>query len=162
VRARVERWAPWLAGAVLVAGIAAFAITRLDHASSTPAPPHRAAPLTAAELEVAHAFVDTAVARKHLDRAWEIVAPELKQGMSLDEWKTGTIPVVPYPVGEANVTLKVVNSFTDTAQLQVNFLPRAGSKASAAAFNLGLRKIDGRWLASGWQPTSTVVPPKGT
>jgi hypothetical protein len=162
VRARVERWAPWLAGAVLIAGIAAFAITRLDHASSTPAPPHRAAPLTAAARRVAVAFVDTAVARKHLDRAWTIVAPELKQGMSLDEWKTGSIPVVPYPVGEAHVTLKVVNSFTDTAQLHVNFSPRAGSKAPPAVFSLGLRKVDGSWLASAWQPTSTVVPPKGT
>ena len=36
--------------------------------------------------------------------------------MSLDEWKTGTIPVVPYPVAKAHVTLHVINSFTDRAR----------------------------------------------
>lgn len=161
MRALADRWLPWVAAAVLVAGIAAFAITHFDKSSPAPPPPHRAAKLTAAELQVAYAFLDTAVARKHLDRAWGLVAPELKQGMSLDEWKTGTIPVVPYPVGEANVTLKPVNSFTDVAQLRVTFVPRAGTKATAATFLLGLRKVDGHWLASTWQPSSPLAPHKG-
>jgi hypothetical protein len=162
MRVLVERWAPWLAAAVLVAGIAAFAITKVTHASPAPTLPLRAAPLTAAERRVAYAFLDTAVARKHLDRAWGIVAPELKAGMSLDQWKTGTIPVVPYPVGAATVLMKTVNSFTDTAQLSVTFVPHSGTKAPAASFTLGLRKVDGRWLASAWQATSTIAPHKGT
>jgi hypothetical protein len=161
MRVLAERWTPWVAAAVLVAGIAAFAVTRLDRSSPVPAPPHRAAKLTAAELQVAHAFLDTAVARKHLDRAWAIVAPELKDGMSLEEWKKGTIPVVPYPVGEADVTLKPVDSFTDVAQLRVTFVPHAGTKAAAATFLLGLRNVDGHWLASAWQPSSPVAPHKG-
>jgi hypothetical protein len=161
VRRLAERWAPWLAGAVLLAGIAAFAVTKLTHDSAPPAPPHRVAPLSAAELHVAHTFLDTAVARKHLDRAWDIVAPELKQGMSLDEWRTGTIPIVPYPVGQASVSMKPVESFTDAAELRVTFQPRAGSKVAAAVFTLGLRNVGGHWLASAWQPTSTVTPHKG-
>jgi hypothetical protein len=159
--ARIERWAPWIAGAVLVAGIVAFAVTKLTDSTPAPAPPHRAAPLAAAERRVATEFVDTAVARNDLDRAWGITAPELKQGMSLDEWKTGTIPVIPYPVASAHVRYRVVNSFTDTAQIQVTFVPRSGTTATAAAFQLGLRKADGSWLVSSWLPTSTVVPPKG-
>lgn len=161
MRAFADRWLPWVAAAVLVAGIAAFAITRLDRSSPAPAPPHRAAKLTAAELNVAYAFLDTAVARKHLDRAWAIVAPELKDGMSLEEWKKGTIPVVPYPVGEANVSLTTIGSFTDAAQLRVTFVPRAGTKAAAATFMLGLRNVGGHWLASAWQPSSPVAPHKG-
>jgi hypothetical protein len=161
MRALADRWLPWVAAAVLVAGIAAFAITRYDRSSPAAAPPHRAAKLTAAELQVAYAFLDTAVARRHLDRAWGIVAPELKDGMSLEEWKKGTIPVVPYPVEEANVSLKAVDSFTDVAQLRVTFVPRAGTKAAAATFMLGLRNVDGHWLASAWQPSSPVAPHKG-
>jgi hypothetical protein len=161
MRALAERWLPWLAAAVLVAGITAFAVTRLDRTSAAPPPPHRAARLSAAELQVAHTFLDTAVARKHLDRAWGIVAPELKQGLTLAEWNTGTIPVVPYPVGEAKATLKPVESFTDVAQLRVTFVPHAGTKAAAATFTLGLRNVDGHWLASAWQPTSPVAPHKG-
>jgi hypothetical protein len=161
LRAVAERWAPWLAAAVLAAGIAAFAATRDGGSSSAPAPAHRASQLVAAERRVAYEFLDTAVARKHLDRAWAIVAPELKQSMTLDEWKTGTIPVVPYPVAQARVILRVASSFTDVARLQVTFVPRSGTKAQAATFTLGLRNVDGRWLVSAWQPSAAVVPHKG-
>jgi hypothetical protein len=161
LKAVAERWAPWVAAVVLVAGIAAFVATRHSGSSSAPLPPHRASQLVAAERRVAQEFLDTAVARKHLDRAWAIVAPELKQGMTLAEWKTGTIPVVPYPVAQAGVALRVVSSFTDVAHLQVTFVPRSGTKAQAATFALGLRKVDGRWLVSAWQPSSAIVPHKG-
>jgi hypothetical protein len=101
------------------------------------------------------------VARKQLDRAWRIAAPELKQDMTHDEWMTGTIPVVPYPVGEAVARLKLVSSFTDTAQFTVSFLPRTGTKAQAASFRLDLRKVRGAWLVSSWLPKAAIVPPKG-
>ena len=159
--ARVERWAPWLAAAVLVAGIAAYAIAKLSDSQAAPAPAHRAAPFTPGERSVAREFVFTAVARKQLERAWRIAAPELKQGMSLAEWETGTIPVVPYPVSQAVARLRVVDSFTDTAQVAVDFLPRSGAAAQAATFRLGLRRVGGAWLVSSWAPTSTVTPPTG-
>jgi hypothetical protein len=157
----VERLAPWVAVAVLVAGIVAFAVTKLSDSTPAASPPHRTAPLAPAERTVAREFIDTAVARKHLDRAWDLAAPELRQNMTLDEWKTGTIPVVPYPVAQAVAQLKLVRSFTDTAQLHVNFLPRAGSKTQPESFRLDLRKVDGKWLVSSWLPTAAVVPPKG-
>jgi hypothetical protein len=156
-----QRWAPWIAVAVLVAGIVAYAVTKLSDSTPTAAPTHRAAPLAAVERKTAIEFIDTAVARKNLGRAWEIAAPELKENMSLAEWKTGTIPVVPYPVGQAVARLKVVSSFTDTAQIQVDFLPRTGSKTQAASFRLGLRNVDGKWLVSSWLPSAVVAPPKG-
>ena len=157
----VQRWIPWVAGAVLVAGIVAFAVTKLTDSNPAAAPPHRAAPITAVERGVAREFIDTAVARKNLELAWEIAAPELREDMTLDEWKTGTIPVVPYPVGQAVAQLKLVSSFTDTARFHVSFLPRTGAKAKPASFQLDLRKVDGRWLASSWLPSAAVVPPKG-
>jgi hypothetical protein len=39
----VERWAPWVAAAVLVAGVVAFAVTKLTESTTAAAPPHRAA-----------------------------------------------------------------------------------------------------------------------
>ena len=158
-RRLASRWAPWLAGAVLIAGVVAFAVTRLDGGASTPV--HRKAPLAAAARKVALEFVSTAVARRNLDRAWDLVAPELKQGMSRDEWLTGTIPVVPYPVSQAQIAIKPVNSFTDTAELDVSFLPRTGAAAKAATFALELVKQGDRWLVSSWLPASAVSPPSG-
>ena len=155
----LERWAPWIAGAILVAGVVAFAVTRLDRGAS--APPHRKAPLAAAERSVALEFVATAVARHDLARSWDIVAPELKQGMSRAEWNTGTIPIVPYPVAQARIVIRPVSSFTDAGQIRVTFVPRAGATAQAATFTLGLRMQGGRWLVSSWLPTSTVMPHSG-
>jgi hypothetical protein len=160
LKARLERWAPWLAAVVLVAGIAAFAATRLTGGSSA-APPHRRAPIEAAERRVALDFIATAVARRNLGRAWDLVTPELKQGMTLEQWKSGTIPVVPYPVAQARMLVRPVSSFTDAGTLSVTFLPRSGTTARAARFTLDLRKDGGRWLVSGWRPTSTVTPPSG-
>ncbi len=159
-RAAVERWAPWLAGLVLVAGIVSFAATYVGGSSSS-APPHRKAALEHGELGVLYAFLDTAVARKNLGRAWEIVAPELKQGMSLREWKTGTIPVVPYPVAKARVGIHTAASFTDEAQFKVTFFPKAHPGVASASFAAGLRKLGGRWLVSSWQPSSIVGPGAG-
>jgi hypothetical protein len=159
VLAFLEKWAPWIAGAVLVAGVVAFAVTRLDRGTATP--PHRKAPLEAAERRVALEFVATAVARHDLARAWDLVATELKQGMSRDEWKTGTIPIVPYPVAQARTMIRPLSSFTDTGQLRVTFVPHAGTKARPATFTLELRKQGGRWLVSAWLPTSAVLPPTG-
>jgi hypothetical protein len=157
----IQRWAPWIAAAVLVAGIVAFAVTKLTDSSPAAAPPHRVAAVTSVERKTAIEFIDTAVARKNLSRAWEIVAPDLKQDLTLDEWKTGTIPVIPYPVDQAVARLKLVSSFTDTATFQVSFLPRAGVQTKAASFQLGLVNADGRWLVSSWLPSAAIVPPKG-
>jgi hypothetical protein len=157
----IQRWTPWVAVAVLVAGIVAFAVTKLTDSSPAAAPPHRAAPVTAGERNVAREFIATAVARKNLARAWAITAPELKQDLTLDEWKTGTIPVVPYPVDQAVARLKLVSSFTDTAAFQVSFVPRTGAKAKAATFQLDLRNIDRKWLVSSWLPSAAIVPPPG-
>jgi hypothetical protein len=144
VRALAGRWAPWLAVAVLVAGVVAVTVAR-HNGSDSSTPPHRGAPLTAAERRLANEFLDTAVARKHLDRAWELVAPQLKEGISLETWKTGSIPVVPYPVAQAKVALHTVNSFTDRARLNVNFVP-ARAQGDPATFTLDLQNLDGRWL----------------
>ena len=159
MRVLLDKFAPWIAGAILVAGVVAFAVTRLDRGASATA--RRKAPLEAAERQVALEFVATAVARHDLARAWDIAAPELKQGMSQAEWQTGTIPVVPYPVAQARTVIRPVTSFTDTGQLHVSFVPRAGTHARAATFTLDLRKQGGRWLVSAWLPTSTVTPPSG-
>jgi hypothetical protein len=148
----LDKWAPWLAGAVLIAGVCAYVATRL--VSGGTAATSRPVPLGADQRRVAVEFVQTAVARRQLAKAWTLVAPELKHGMTLAEWKTGSIPVVPYKVAGTQLRLAPVDSFTDHADVDVTFL-RAGA---GDTFRLGLRNVGGRWLVSSWVPASAVTP----
>ena len=42
-------------------------------------------------------FVRTAVRRNDLAASWHLIHPNLKQGMTKEQWLTGDIPVVPFP-----------------------------------------------------------------
>ena len=158
-RLLIERWAPWVAALVLVAGIAAFAVTRLAGGGGSTAPAAaQTVPLAPAATSVAREFVATAVARRNLVRAWALAAPELRQGMTLAEWKTGTIPVQPYPVAQAVARYTAQSSTADAAVLRVSFLPPPASSTPAGDFVLTLHRIAGRWLVAGWAPRSIVGP----
>jgi hypothetical protein len=143
---------------VLVAGIAAFAATRLG-GSNPAAPAAQAAPVDPASVRVARLFLSTAVVRKNLAAAYGIVAPNLKEGMSLSEWKRGTIPVVPYPVSEAKAQLHALSSFTDSVLFQVTFTPHVGSSAKPAVYQLSEHKLRGRWLVDSWTAKSNIGAP---
>ena len=158
---RAERYAPWLAGLVLVAGVAAYTAVHFTGGSTPKPPPHVRSTLLPVERRIALEFVHTAVARKNLARAWDIAAPELKGGTTREEWLAGTMPVVPYPVAKANVALRVVDSFEDVAHLNVVFTPKPGTDASQQTFELDLRNDGKRWLVSVWQPAATIRPRSG-
>ncbi len=159
MRARLDRWAPWLSGAVLVAGVCAYTVTRLASGGGSAAAPV-SVPLDPQARVVAREFVATAVARKDLARAWALVAPELRGGLTLAQWKTGTIPVQPYPVAKAAARYTVEASYPGLASLRVTFLPPPASSTPAGDFLLTLRRIHGHWLVSSWTP-QTVLRPSG-
>jgi len=169
LRPVLEKWAPWAAVAVLVAGVAAYTATRLTGGSAgTPAaatvPAATAVeptvPLAAGARAVAKEFVATAVARKSLDTAWQLAAPGLRSGLTLAQWRTGSIPVQPYPVAQATVMYTVKASHAGDAILEVTFLPRKGSSAQPGRFRIGLQRLGGRWLVASFTPASTIAPSK--
>ena len=163
MRAAAEKWAPWAAGLVLLAGAASFTATRLA-GSSPPAPAgsaQLAVPLDPAARAVAKEFVATAVARRHLDRAWALAAPALRGDLTRAEWGTGNIPIQPYPVGEATVAWAVEQSFADSALLRLSFLPRQGARVQPGDFTLGLTRIAGRWRVASYAPSATITPSQG-
>jgi hypothetical protein len=143
---------------VLVAGVCTYVATRLVSGGSAAPVVQTAVPLSPQARAVAHAFVATAVARKDLARAWTLSAPELRHGMTLAEWKTGTIPVTPYPVRSAAPTYSVQSSYSDHAVLRVTFLPPPASRTPKGDFLLTLSNEGGRWLVSSWVPRSLVAP----
>ncbi len=108
----------------------------------------------AAAISAAARFVDTAVQRVRLDEAWELAGPQMRQGMTREEWREGNIPVVPYPVDAAR--WKLDYSYADEVGLQVYVLPRRGQELRPMVFMMSLTAVgkgDGRrWLVESWTP----------
>ena len=115
-------------------------------------------PLDPQARTVAREFVATAVSRRDLARAWQLSGPELRQNLTLAEWRTGNIPVTPYPAGRAIAKWKVQSSHPGTALLEVDFTPRKASAAAAASFLIGLRRIGDAWRVATWAPRTLLGP----
>jgi hypothetical protein len=106
---------------------------------------------------VAGKFILTAVARKHLAESWKYIHPEMKAGYTLKQWKTGNIPVVPYPVdGLEQARFRIDYRQGNTIQLKVALIPKKGVDIDAAIFDLGLRRVgkgdQAHWLVDYWAP----------
>ena len=113
------------------------------------APAERRAVIATAAL-----FVETAVRRKHAERAYELVGPNLRGETTRDEWRDGDIPVVPYPVDDARWRFDY--SYANEIGLQVAVFPQPGAAVRPAVFNLSLRSAGAgakrRWLIDSWSP----------
>lgn len=105
-------------------------------------------------LPVASRFVATAVERKQLDEAWTLVTPAMKQGYTLERWREGEIPVVPYPVGGARWDVQY--SLENEVALYVLLTPKRGADVRATTFILVLEREEGGkpWLVSEWVPAA--------
>lgn len=104
-------------------------------------------------LVVIRHFLYTAVARKHVDRSFDLVAPELRAGFTRKEWATQDIPVVPFPVQSARWRLEY--SDDRGVGFSVALFPTKGSQQRAQVFLVGLHTI-GRvkqrhWVIDEWQ-----------
>ena len=119
--------------------------------------------LTKADREVALRnaleFVNTAVARRRVERSYELVTADLRQGLSKTEWGKGEIPVVPFPASE--VRARIDYSYANEIGLTMLLLPPAGSRAAPATFNMDMRATgtagDRNWLVSAWTPTANTT-----
>ena len=127
--------------------------------------PRVKAPLTDEARRVAMRFIQTAVAREHLEEAWTLVGPNLRGGMTKERWITGDNPVVPYPIDKLDVApYKVDESFETSALLEVALLPRKGAGVRAQIFFLELKRLgtgkDVRWVVDNWVPRASAVVPR--
>ena len=118
---------------------------------------------------VAGRFILTAVARRHLAESYDLVGPQLKQGLTRAQWATGSIPVVPFPVNLLQFApMKVDFSYRDHAMVEVALLPKDGAKVDGAAvkpqlFYLELQAYGKgkarHWLVTSWVPRASPRVP---
>jgi hypothetical protein len=115
--------------------------------------------------KVAAEFIKTAVARKNLAASYALADPELRQGFSLKQWKTGNIPVVYYPIRNVDLAgFKVDRSYENEVVLQVLLAPEANSDVDPAIFYIGLKRASpGKpWRVYYWVPRyRPAVPTPG-
>ncbi len=160
--------------AVLVVGVAVFTISFFGNtAESLDAPKsnqpaqllteRKQVPLDKAARKVAGEFILTAVPRKKLAESYELTHPELRQGLSKQEWLTGNIPVTYYPADELDTaTFKVDESYPDEAMLEVALLPKA-KDIKPQIFYIGLKKSGAgetaKWQVYYWVPRASPAIP---
>ena len=165
---------PWIVAVVVVGAAIAGGIIWSNTGKSTATPfTNRPAldvskvpptvKLTPGATIVARKFIQTAVARKNLPQAYNLVTEEIRQGQSLKSWNTGNIAVIPYPVDAVRYApMKIDFSYPDEAQIQVALLPKVGSKVRAQLFIMDLVKRHGKWLVNSWVPHSSPMVPNGS
>jgi hypothetical protein len=106
-------------------------------------------------LATAANFVTHAVARREVEEAYDLTAPSLRGGLTRAQWRSGAIPVVPFPVEEAR--WKLAFSDEDAIGLQVLLFPRARSGLRPELFNMELaasgKGAKQRFLVTSWSPS---------
>ena len=111
---------------------------------------------------VAGDFIATAVFRRRLGYSYDLVCPDFRQGLSRADWKSGNIPVVPYPRDAvALLKWKLDYSYRDRVGMHVAFLPKQTAKVGGMVFAIELKHVCApkrdRWLVSYWTPTGGQV-----
>jgi hypothetical protein len=180
---RLNRVLFWVGAIVLAAGVTVFIVKVAGNndSSSTAANvdlnsnlaqnrpaanqlKQKPAKIDPAARQVAGKFILTAVARKNLVESWKYVSPSLKQGYTLREWKTGNLPVVPYPVqGLDQARFRVTYQQPKELDMQVALIPKKGVKVDATTFQIVLVKrgagANARWLVDYWMPVWSAPLP---
>ena len=186
--ARFNRYLLWFGVAVFIAGALALTVKLAGGSDSTPQNPDKgfrptlpakSTPLknadgvtirTYSQLDphvrsAIHTFIATAVARKHLDKSWAVVAPGLRAGYTQAQWeKASDLPVVPYPgVDSDHVQYYLDYASTREILVEVGLTGKPGVKTRPVTFQLGLVPVgtgaEKTWLVNYWMPRWTPPVP---
>ena len=99
-------------------------------------------------------FIKTAVARKHLDSAWNMLGPEMKAGQTRKSWDTGFNNVIPFPaVGIAN--WEILYAYQNDVAIDLGVVGDRHSDWAGKTFTLELKRYKAHphsWLVAAWVP----------
>ncbi len=98
---------------------------------------------------------------KHdLAGTWEIAGPDLRQGITRDDWLKGQIPIVPFAASKRGQgKWSVVNySYANKVGLELLMFPERRSGQLATVETDVVRGQDGRWRVNYWMITKLHGP----
>jgi hypothetical protein len=105
-------------------------------------------------FKAASQFIKTAVARKHLDSAWNMLGPEMKAGQTRKSWDTGNNNVIPFPaIGIAN--WQVLYAYRDDVALDLGVVGDPHSDWAGKTFTIEFKRYKAQpqnWLVAAWVP----------
>jgi hypothetical protein len=108
-------------------------------------------------LAVVSKFIDFAVVGENLERSWDLVAPEFRAGITREQWNSGELPVVPFPV--RNARWKLEYSDSDGVGFEMALFPTKSSHMKAQVFLIGLHQLGHQkrrhWVVDSWQAAPT-------
>jgi hypothetical protein len=139
--------------------LAASLLALLLPAQALAAPrPHLSPKEKRAANKVFDEFVQTAVRRHDVMRAWDLVTPALKVATTRAEWAKGDLPVYPYNAAGAHQQWRP--SFVKGNDVLFDVLLHAPNprKVGNIAFSVEMKKIGGKWKVESFIPVAMFSP----
>jgi hypothetical protein len=146
----VRRWV-----VTLVVGAAALAAA----APAAAAPPTIPQPDRGQIMQLLRTFVPEAAGRVHPGRARFLATPQMRALATPAQWRSGDLPVFPFPVGDAQYGIRPITVTPDDVTFDLMLHPKAGSGAGVAVYTAEVKKIGGRWLVNEMFPTAQFASP---
>jgi hypothetical protein len=151
-----------LAVIVLITGLVVFISSRNDgRAADVPGPAvsptansyGKPIKLPPQAVRTARMFIQTAVLRTDAEAAWKLTTAKERGGLTQAQWRTGDIPVVPYPrKGVSGARFKIARSRQHDVLIQVLLTSHTlGVKPSVDYLEM-VPSGGGRWLVDYWAP----------
>jgi hypothetical protein len=103
----------------------------------------------AATQRILSRFVVSAVYREHVERSYDLVTPAVRGGLTRKEWRTGDIPVPPFPARAVAVAKsKLVYSHRNVARYEVLLYTKPSAQLLPLLYSIELARTGrpGRWL----------------
>ena len=126
-------------------------------------------PLPKQDLSVAQRmlsrFVFSAVLREHVEVSYDLVVPSLRGGLTRKQWRTGEIPVPPFPAkAVALAKSKLVYSHQNVARYEVMLLTTSKSRLMPLLYSIELtRRTRGApWLVDYAMPLGGGISTRPT
>jgi hypothetical protein len=105
-------------------------------------------------------FVPAAVARRHPERALALSTPNLRSQASPRQWRSGDIPVQPFPIrpGQSYHGWTVNFAFRNQVNLDLLVMPDLKKETHPIAFTIDMHKVRGQWLVDSVFPIAVFAP----
>ena len=166
---RFRRRLGWLVVLVAVAGLITLAATKYSNTGKSDATPLVDKPATVYRVParmhlsrsdrnelfaVTSRFVMTAVRRKHLAEAWNMLGPDMRAGQTSRSWSTGFNNVVPFKADGIGL-FNILYAYQNDVAIDTGLVSGRGNGWSAKTFTIELKRYPShphQWLVASWVP----------